>query len=456
MFSKVEFKAGNFYNSVILFLKLALSMLAVYQLVLVYQLQVRFIDMRGIVNTTQLHELAIIEPKVTVSFYTLELFGSYKTLTVKGYITEINNVPLSTPQPLEPLNAQHILRKTPPLYHATFRLPPNVTPGATFKVAYEVRFDGRQAPVYKQERDGKLESYPFRYDPPGTGLILSESIPLTLRRGQRVRLPDELRGMRLRLTDGSLPFTVQDGVLRAEAGARLGAYRVSLASQLLVDSVDASNGLVLIGPPDSIRLRCSKDTAIFRHSGERLRIEEIQAGDRIAFVGPYNSSRAEWEASRVFVTSQRSSVSDVALQVVVQDNIAPGSAYESERSRSEVGLYTAWLFSGQQPGQLYWNLSRYIIDPDGQDPTTLQPTVRPRSMRLIPGTQYDGWFDLTGPLPPFGDYHLYVTRRGRQGFAAETSRRMEIQLIVNDELDRSRLPLTLVITEDVEVQPLNP
>jgi hypothetical protein len=103
-------------------------------------------------------------------------------------------------------------------------------------------------------------------------------------------------------------------------------------------------------------------------------------------------------------------------------------------------VFSTWIFGA---GSGYFNLNRYIIDPDGQNQTTYQPSIRVARMTLLPGANAQ-FFDLTRSQN--GDFHLNLTAAGRNWLDnANPGAEMTTELVANDELDRT--PLRLEITK---------
>jgi hypothetical protein len=434
---------SNPYNVVIQVVKFLLVALALYQLGLATQLEVQLPATLVLVNATPALQSSA-DRSFNVSFYGLHFFANYQNLDVRVILVSARGE-----QQLGPLRIQ---RSRVPFYSAHFNLPPSFAPGV-YEYRYDVAFDGRND---RTRKTGK--TYFVRYDVYAPCQPITGG-PLTVRQGQRVALPGEWEGMEL------LPLTGEQQVamethggskwMKAQPSLAQGSHTIRFHSMMQVSRVDQGRAFIetkirQTGQPgpriywDRSTLFCSMTGP--NCAGAAVDINQVEPNDRIAFGSRVEGARHI--ATRIMVSPPDQSCADVELTLVVEPNEPPRSAYDAD-SPGEVSLYTSWSFyesprSGSAIGRDFFNLNRYIIDPDGRKADTNEPDVRITNLILDPNFR-DPRFSLEKTSA--GEFRLYVNPSAPQVFGAiKITEAVRVALIAKDEGKPQNL--TLRITRD--------
>jgi hypothetical protein len=433
---------SNPYNVVIQVVKFLLVAFALYQFSLATQLAVKLPATLVLVDATPELQLSG-DRSFFVTFYGLHFFANYHDIEVR--------VSLVSAQGEQQLRPQRIQKIQIPFYSMHFDLPSSFSPGL-YQFRYEIAFDGRSDRVRKTGKTYVVSYYVISPCQPITGG------PLTVRQGQRVALPAEWDGMEL------LPLTGQQQVaiethndskwMRAQPSSRQGLYTIKFRSMMLVSGVDQNHMFIettnaqtgQAGPRvywDRGTLFCSMAMAGRDCIGAPIDINQVEPNDRIAFTCRVEGTRHI--ATRIVVAPQNQNCADIELTLVVQPNEPPRSAYDADPPE-EVSLYTSWSFyesprDGSAIGRDFFNLNRYIIDPDGRKADTNEPDVRITNLSLDPNFR-DPRFSLERTSA--GEFRLYVNPSAQQVFGPiKITEAVRVALIAQDEINRKSLTLRI-------------
>jgi hypothetical protein len=427
---------GKLYNVVAQLLKFLLMPLAVYEMALSTQLQIKLPATLALVDATPEVQHSR-EPSFNVAFYGLHFFASYEELEVR--------VSLVHPDGEEQLPPQRFKKKRIPFYSTQFGLPGSPVPGK-FSFRYAVAFDGRGDRIEKTNK-----TYVVNYTPPSPCENVILRGPLSVRRGQRVALPTEWEGMDL------VPFTYGQQVaiethdsrkwLKAQPSLGEGTPTIEFQSLMLVTNLDQRGKFITTrngqtqnaGPVTYWKenpLVCSIGD---KGRGTSVEVSQILPNSRIAFeyrLDKEQDGTTRRVATRIIVAPAGQQTADVKLGLVVSHNEPPRSAYDQDVT-GEVTLYTSWLFGGD-----YFNLNRYIIDPDGQNARTFDQDVRVSNFRLR--TTEDSRFELIPPQDQVRDFRLRLRQTVNQifqGIPAEES--ISLDIVAGDEVNDKTLTLKI-------------
>jgi hypothetical protein len=426
---------SNLYNVTIVLLKFLLVPLAFYQLVLFVQLELKFGRPFDLVDATPDSQLSR-DGSFYLAFYGVHILAPYQTVSV--------DVDVWGADQSAKLHAEGVKQKDVPFYPFDgdplpgFALPRGWPPGI-YRFRYRVTFHH----WWTQETVSKGKTYSFRYDPGGVD-VLVEGVPVFVRRGQMARLSSDWANMGLTVVGTNPGVRIekhgQDTWIRAMPSLAKGEHTIQLQSLLYIDQVDLQQRRVAtkrVGANEpGPMLQLAADTVILQRRTSPVGLAEAKPGYRIAFRGQPGGVRALLVTPASLVAA-----ADVTLRFVVMDNEPPRSAYDGD-DPGEVSVLTSYLFEGE-----YFNLSRYIVDPDGQNADNGNADIRVTRITLPENQPNYGLFTLP-PARGGEDFLLHLTDSGRRALAAaKEGDEVRLSLEVSDEVNRPRL--TLIITKNV-------
>lgn len=432
---------SNPYNVVIQVVKFLLVALALYEFGLATQLAVKLPATLVLVNATPELQLSG-DRSFYVTFYGLHFFTNYRDLEVR--------VSVAGPRGEQQLHPLRLQKKKVPFYSVHFDLPSSFSPG-TYGFRYEIAFDGRND---RTRSTGGTYFVTYAVVSPCQAITGG---PLTVRQGQRIALPAEWEGAELLLLTGQqqVAMETRNGSHWMRIQLRPGLYTVKFQSMMLVSRVDQEHQFIetrnaqtgQAGPRvywDGSTLFCSM--AGPSCTGASIDINQVEPNERIAFA--CRAEGAKHLATRIVVAPKDQVCADIELSLVVEPNESPRSAYDADPP-GEVSLYSSWSFyesprEGSAVGRDFFNLNRYIIDPDGRKTDTNEPDVRITNLSQDPRSR-DPRFSLERTSA--GEFRLYVNPSAQQVFGSmKITEAVKVALIAQDEANIRNL--TLVITRD--------
>jgi len=422
---------GKLYNVVAQLLKFLLMPLAVYEITLSSQLQISLPATLALVDATPGAQDSQ-DRTFNVAFYGLHFFSTYHELVVR--------VSVLNPDGEKQLAIQTFRRKEPPFYSTQFSLPDTYIRGK-YKFRYEVAFDGKNDHLMKMSKD-----YVINYSPTFPCKEVITGGPLSVRRGQRVALPAEWEGMDLLpLTDGQkVAIETHNNKKWIKAQPTLGEGNPTIGFQSLMlvtkldqgsQSITTRNGQTQNAGPTIYWRESPLVCSIGENGiGTPIEVKDIPANYRIAYI--YRVEAARPLATQIIVAPANQRTDDIKLSLVVSNNEPPRSAYDGD-PLGEVTLYTSWLFGGN-----YFNLNRYIIDPDGQNARTYDHDVRVSSLRMA--TTQDPRFELAPPEGDARDFRLLIKQPVNQIFQGmPADEPVSLDLVAGDEVNVRTLTLKI-------------
>jgi hypothetical protein len=438
----------SLYNTTVVLLKFLLAPLAVCVLVLFVQLGVKFPRAFALVDATPRAQMSS-DGSFYVAFYGLHLFASYNSLDIKVSVTSgARGEPKQLDRYISPDETKADKKNV--FFSERFTLPVEFLQG-DYAMAYTVIFHGRR------DREEIRKGYTISYRrEQACENAVTEGVPVFVRQGQWAPLPKDWARMGLRVVGNNPGVAVEtiDGAPRVRISPSLGLpkgqeqaeYLISLQSTLFVtkpgtNSISAKPALA---DPET-KVNYGSNAGFLRRCGSYPYVTQAAIGQRLAFAGPPNA------ATRVLLTpASYDQTADVTLRLFVERNLPPESVSYDDRLRGVVSLFTSWLFVdqskeyGNREHQRYFEMNRYVIDPDGRDPATNDPDVRPAEIDPSDAGFFTPWRS-TGPGR---EVRFYLTESGfNQLKSLSAGDSVKMHIVAQDELPRS--PLTLVVTKDV-------
>jgi hypothetical protein len=423
------------YNTIIALLKFLLAPLGVCVVVLFGQLHITFPAPYALLDataSTQFNRDRVFH----VGFYALHVFAHYDALdvTAAAVFPPDSSHKTNWSMSMGDLYLTAKGRSEVPFYAGEFKLPAQLGAG-TYNVSYAVTFHGR--------KDLRVagETKTFTYDPQFVCVnALEEDYAVFVRRGQHAQLPSQWTEMELSPSGGqdvkvethtNLP---NPAWLWALPSLGEGTHRVELQSALFVEKFDPKDNLVTTTRGTKVYFD-AKTRFLPRCGGPRI-AAEIQHGDRIAF-----TNRPDHIADAVLITPPALAAgADIVLTLLVGPNQPPQPVY-ARNGPGVVVAFTGCLFGGG--ADQFFNLNRDIVDPDGQDQSTYEPSIRVTRMTLLGGLDAAD-FALTRDRDS-GDFLLSLTPAGIQWLrTARPGATRQVRLAAGDELVRPPLVVSII------------
>jgi hypothetical protein len=429
---------SNPYNVVIQVVKLLLVALAVYLLSLSTQLQTKFATNIVLVNATPKDQISI-DRSFTVALYALRFFSDYNTLQVRASLVDAKGE--------TPLDPQIFKKENVPFYSARFWLPRTYEPG-TYKFRYDVIFDGHSSP----RRPNITEDRQVTLKLPVDSVIRPAFIaPLVVHQGQKVYLPAEWDAMDVR------PFSYRGQLsvgsdnnrrwIRALPNLGIGPHPVEFQSLMRIKDLDLRGRFVSTENSQTHKagpaIYWNENTTRFYRIGKDgvatgITPGQIEVENRISAI--CRKEGAKYIASEIYVASAGFQAPDFTQNLIVEPNEKPRSAYDRD-DPGEVSLFSDWLFLDTVRDRYYFNLNRYLIDPDGRNLDTNNLEVRVTRMKM---QSNDNRFTLASPSRDTRDFRLYLTPSGYQDLMnLRVGSSILIALVVEDEVNSQKLTLRI-------------
>ncbi len=451
-------RRGNLSNVLFQVLKFLLVTVAIYQIGLREQLGLNLDDDFSLVNATPVVQLTETG-RFTVSFYVLHFFRDYKFFTVEASAQPDGK---SAAQPLTPFGGVPARFEqpgpgtgTPHYFSLEYVLPPGMTNRCL--VRYAVTFDGN--PKTKHE----VARIQVKHIPPVDPKGLVVPTPLSVVRGQRCEMPENLLGMNLWPASESAEVKVVSEAERVWIESRnqsnkvlpVGTSNVAFRTRATVAGVDTNKKTITVEtvgrPAATVDMA---HTALYRFppSGaapRRISLDDLSnlKNPGIVFTGAVKNGLIA-PLQEVRVGDPQDPRMHVTLTLVVGPNRPPEPVYTEPGSRT-FNARCADFFGNPtlNLANRYLNLNRIIVDPDGKSPSTGAANIRVafaitadagRDDRGLPFKVIRAWDDS-------GDYYLEApgdiyTIMAKHPMAVPLS---GIRVFASDEMGSHEIPLQI-------------